>query len=70
MSAALTQTDAILGHLRSGRALTPMDALRLFGCMRLAARVRELREAGHRVETSIVEGDGKRFALYWMPTSH
>ena len=38
-----TQTDAILAHLERGLPITPLDALRLYGCFRLGARVWELK---------------------------
>lgn len=61
----MTQTDAILTALKEGRTLTPLDALSEFGCLRLAARVRDLRDAGHPIETTIEKNDnGKRFARY------
>lgn len=40
----MTQTDAILAALRRGAPLTPADALRLFGCFRLAARISDARK--------------------------
>ncbi len=39
-----SQAAAILSHLQAGNSITPRDALQLFGCMRLAARIAELRE--------------------------
>ena len=59
----MTQTDAILAALKSG-PLTPLDALERFGCFRMAARVRDLRDRGHHIHTEIVEQGGKRFARY------
>lgn len=54
----------ILDALRRG-PLTPMDALHRFGCFRLAARVRDLREQGHAIAAEQVVGaDGKRYARY------
>lgn len=34
----MTQTDQIRAHLMSRKAITPLQALRKYGCMRLAAR--------------------------------
>ena len=62
-----TQNAAILRYLKFGRKLTPMAALRLFGTMRLAARVWELRRDGHHIESGAVTVAGKRFAVYWLP---
>lgn len=66
----MSQTADILAALRAGHALTPMDALDQFGCFRLAARVRQLREAGHRIITEEVRVGRrkKRVASYRMPS--
>lgn len=61
----MSQTAAILEHLKAGHCLDPMSALRRFGCFRLAARVGELRGAGYRVETRMITTrTGKRVAVY------
>jgi hypothetical protein len=63
-AASASQCDMILGALRRGERLTPLDALRRFGCLRLAARVDDLRSAGHRISTEMVTAGGKRYAVY------
>lgn len=61
-----TQSFAILDYLRHGGTLTAIEALRNFGCFRLAARVEELRRAGHQIETELIADPetGKHFASY------
>jgi hypothetical protein len=59
-----TQTDTILRHLRYVGPITPIEALNLYGCFRLAARVKELRERGYNVTTEKGEANGKHFARY------
>ena len=60
-----SQTDAILAHLRTGQSLTAYDALARFSCLRLAARIAELRECGYSIRSeSISVGKGKRVAMY------
>lgn len=61
-----TQTEMILAALRRGERLTPLDALRRFGCFRLAARIDDLRRAGHEIVTETRETDGKRYAVYHL----
>lgn len=61
-----TQTKKILAHLQAGRKLTPLNAFDKFGCFRLAARIEELREAGHKIVTEMVHKNGKRFASYTL----
>lgn len=59
------QREQILAALQAGRSLTPLDALREFGCLRLGARVYELREQGHAIDVQMVETtSGKRVAQY------
>jgi hypothetical protein len=60
----MSQAQEILQHMKQGNSLTPAEALHKFGCFRLAARVDDLRKAGHDVKTVIVEMNGKRFAEY------
>ena len=41
-----TQAGRILAYLREGHRITALEALELFQCFRLAARVHELRREG------------------------
>lgn len=61
----MSQIDRILAHLRS-EPITPMQALMNYGCFRLAARIRDLRDDGHEIHTEQVELDDKRFARYTL----
>jgi hypothetical protein len=45
-----TQTQWILAKLKQG-PITAIDALEGCGCFRLAARIADLRQAGHNIET-------------------
>jgi hypothetical protein len=63
----MTQDESILHALKFGRRLTPIAALHLYGCFRLAARIYELRQRGHRIERGSRSVRGKWFAEYWMP---
>ena len=62
----MSQEQDILYHLHNISPLTPLDALNLYGCLRLSARIDDLRRQGHNIETKIVERNGKRFAEYKM----
>ena len=57
------QNTLILAHIRRGW-LSPLDALDLYGCNRLAARIHELARDGHDIERRIVGANGKRWAEY------
>ena len=59
-----TQNGQILRALERGERLTLLDALQKFGCFRLAARVKELRDMGWPVEMRTVTLNGKRIAEY------
>jgi len=55
----------ILKVLESGQTLNPMQALRVLGVFRLAARIEELRKQGHTILTTIQKtSDGKEYAEY------
>jgi len=60
----MTQNKQIINYLLDGNALTPMEALRLFGCFRLSARILELRKKGYHIQTENITKDGKTFAEY------
>ncbi len=60
-----TQNDAILAWMESGKAITPLEALTLFGCFRLSARILELRGEGKCIESRrITTPSGKSVASY------
>jgi hypothetical protein len=60
-----TQAAFILGWLQLGKRVTPMLALQLWGCNRLAARIAELKREGWAIKREMVEtATGKRVAEY------
>ena len=61
-----TQDEKILDHLKSGKPITPIDALNLFGCFRLSARIFNLRQDGHNIITKNITNEGKTFAEYHL----
>lgn len=57
------QTDKILRHMRLHGSITPIDALQSYGCMRLAARIADLRSQGITITSKVETGlnrDGQR----------
>lgn len=42
----MNQSEKILDYIRENGSITPLDALREFGCMRLASRISDLKHAG------------------------
>ena len=49
------QKDLILEHLEKFGSITPLEAQRLYGCMRLGARIWDLKHEGHKIVKEIVE---------------
>jgi len=49
--AGMTQNEMILQYMKDvPSGITPLDALREFGCMRLGARIYDLQREGHEIE--------------------
>ena len=61
-----TQAAVILQMLRENpQGITSLDALRACGTLRLAARISDLKAAGHEIESVMVTlENGKRVARY------
>jgi hypothetical protein len=60
-----TQAQAILRHMRSGYEITALEALKLFNCMRLAARIADIKEMGIDIaDRWVTRDDGVRFKAY------
>lgn len=62
----VTQKDRILDHLKSGASLTPLEALQLYGSMRLSAVIHDLKKEGWDIHTDMVfdAASGKSYARY------
>ena len=62
-----SQRGSILIYLQAGNAITDIEALRLFQCRRLAARILELKRMGHQIQSRMITlMNGKRVAEYWI----
>lgn len=59
-----TQTTRILRYLKAGNRLTALSAYTKFHCMRLAARIEELRDDGVRINSRMIRRNGKKIASY------
>lgn len=63
--------DEILSYLLEGYTLTQMEAITKFGCMRLGARIFELKEQGYPIVKEMIkvpvrDGEYTRVASYYM----
>jgi len=56
----------ILKYLERGMSITHVEALTLFGCGRLAARIDDLRKMGHNIITEDESKNGKTWARYHL----
>ena len=45
----MSQNEMILKHLQENLGITPKQANELYGVMRLAARIKDLRNRGYRI---------------------
>lgn len=61
-----SQNELIESYLKKGKRITSLEALRLFGCLRLSGRIHDLRNNGVAVKSQIVERSGKHVAEYWI----
>jgi cell division protein FtsB len=63
-----TQREQIVKYLLTGRSLTALEALQKFGCMRLGARIYELKQMGRDIKkyTARVGPEAKRVACYYL----
>lgn len=64
MNTQPSTTKKIEAWLLRGYKITPLQALEKWGCMRLAARIAELRNKGIHIITTKVTQNGKTFAQY------
>lgn len=63
----VSQANAILDYMSKGHAITGIEALNLFGCFRLPARIADLKKVGHKIKSEMVKlANGKRVAQYTL----
>jgi len=56
-----SQKEQIKAYLLVHKKISPIEALNLFGCFRLAARIANLRAEGMKIRTEITR---KGYAIY------
>ena len=59
----MTHKEQIREVLERGEAITPIDALQMFGCFRLGARIYDLRQEGLSIRTNMSKAG---YAIYRM----
>lgn len=55
----MTQNEIILKHLETYGKITPYQALREYGCLRLGARIWDLRDDGYVIDTKVKKHKNK-----------
>jgi hypothetical protein len=61
-----TQNGLIKIWLLNGYTITQLDALKMFGCFRLSARISDLKDQGFDIVTKMVKVNDKRVAQYCL----
>lgn len=51
----MTHCEQVLAYLKTGRDITPLEALANFGCLRLGARIFDLKARGYNISRRMVE---------------
>lgn len=64
-----SQPALVLGHLKKGKEIAPLEALNLYGCYRLGAIIFILRAEGYNISSRIEKytkpnGRKGRYAVY------
>lgn len=67
-SSTKTQQQHIREYLEAGHSITPLEALEMFGCLRLGAQIFDLKKKGMAIEMTMKkdENTGKRYAVYYI----
>lgn len=66
MNTQPSTTKKIKAWILKGKKITPLEALAKWGCMRLAARIAELRKDGMDIRTTPITRNGKTYAQYHL----
>ena len=64
-----SQNQQIKAHLETGQSITGYEALELYGCIRLAARIYDIKSSGYAINKDMIElPNGKYVASYTKKT--
>lgn len=59
-----TQKQKVLEQLQVHGSITPMGALKQYGCFRLASVIHKLRAEGFKIKTKLIKREGPGKACY------
>ena len=63
----MKQTDRVLAFIEGNGSISDVEAFRQLGIRRLAARIKDLRDAGVDIATMTERHDGGTHARYYIP---
>lgn len=55
----MTQKQMVLAHLQEGKEITPYEALKEYGSLRLGAIIFDLRQEGYNISTRLAQHTNK-----------
>jgi hypothetical protein len=65
------QNSKILSYMLLGNSISAYEALQLFGCFRLAARIHDIRKMGYAINKETMDTQsGKKVAVYSIGGAH
>lgn len=62
----MAQVDRVIAHILAYGSITAQDAYQLYGCMRLASRICDLKRKGYNIGRVLEEGQNR----YGEPERH
>lgn len=62
----LAQKEVVLRHLKENGSITSWEAVMEYGILRLSARISELRDEGHEIESVWVTKKMKGETMRWV----
>ena len=66
-ASAQSQASKILDYMLRGHRITGIEALELFNCFRLPARIADIVKNGFHVQSEfVITPTGKRVKAYWI----
>jgi len=61
------QCQQVLSHMQSGKPITSLEALRLYGIFRLASRIHDLKKNGFAIKSRDIQTEtGKKVSQYYV----
>jgi len=54
-----TQTELVLRYMKENGSINPLDALQHIGCLRLSARIHQLRASGYIINSKRIKKQGR-----------